>query len=137
MSDSGRPEPTIRGAPPGVDVDALEAELTRRQAGRAPVEPPPSLPPPFPGADPDPLARAADLLARPGVEYEIGWRTPVLGPAWAALRETIHGEARLYVDALMARQAEVDAALLAALAALRAEVADLRRSLDRPGRDGG
>src|SRR5205814_6687136 len=98
-----------------------------------PVEPPPELPPPFVGAEADPLARAGALLARPGVEYEIGWRTPVLGPAWAALRETIHGQARLYVDALMARQAELDAALLAAIAQLRAEVASLRRALEGRG----
>jgi len=130
VSEPGRPARAIR-APPGVDVDALEAELSRRQATRAPVEPPAALPPPFVGADADPLARARELLERPGVEYEIGWRTPVLGPAWAALRETIHGQARLYVDALMARQAELDAALLAAIAQLRAEVADLRRALGR------
>jgi hypothetical protein len=129
VSAASRPERTVEGGPPGVDLDALEAELDRRQAARAPVDPPPALPAPFLGADPDPLGRARDLLGRPGVEYEIGWRTPVLGQAWAALRETIHGEARLYVDALMARQAEIDAAFLAELARLRDEVASLRRAL--------
>jgi hypothetical protein len=131
-----RPERAIR-APPGVDVEALEAELSRRQATRRPVEPPAALPAPFLGVDPDPLARARALIERPGVEYEIGWRTPLLGPAWAAVRETIHGQARLYVDALMARQAELDAALLEAISQLRAEVAELRRALEKSGDDGG
>jgi hypothetical protein len=129
VSTAGRPGRAVERGPPDVDLDALEAELTRRQAARPPVEAPPPLPAPFLGADPDPLARARDLLERPGVEYEIGWRTPLLGPAWAALRETIHGEARLYVDALMARQAEIDAAFLAELGRLRTEVAALRRAL--------
>jgi hypothetical protein len=129
MSEPRRPRPAIR-APLGVDLDALEAELSRRQAARRPVEPPAALPDPFVGADPDPLTRARALLGRPGVEYEIGWRTPLLGPAWAAVRETIHGQARLYVDALMARQAELDAALLDAISQLRAEVDELRRALE-------
>jgi len=130
VSERARPTDGIR-APPGVDVAELAAELSRRQAGRQPVAPPPPRPPPFLGAEADPLERARALVERPGVEYEIGWRTPLLGQAWAALRETIHGEARLYVDALMARQSELDAALLAAVAQLRAEVADLRHTLER------
>jgi AcrR family transcriptional regulator len=77
------------------------------------------------------LERARALVERPGVEYEIGWRTPVLGQAWAALRGMVHGEARLYVDALMARQSELDAALVEAIAELRAEVDDLRRRVDQ------
>jgi len=127
----------IRRAPAGVDVAALEAELGRRAAGRAAVPDPPEAPAAFLGADADPLERARRLAGRPGVAYEIGWRTPLLGQAWAGLRELIHGEARRYVDALMARQAELDAALLEEVAALRERVARLEARLadaDRPER---
>jgi hypothetical protein len=122
--------PFVLRAPPGIDPAALELELERRLATAAPVPPPAELPPPFAGAADDPLERARALAARPGVEYEIGWRTPILGQAWAGLRQVVHDEARRYVDALMARQAELDAALLDAIAELRDEVAELRAALD-------
>jgi hypothetical protein len=125
----------IQRAPPGVDVAALEAEVERRLAARAPVDPPPEPPPPFLGAEHDPMARAQAIAARPGVEYEIGWRTPVLGQAWARLREVIHGEARLYVDALMARQAELDAALLDTIDDLRQRIARLEARLGEDRRE--
>jgi hypothetical protein len=122
----------IRRAPVGVDVAALEAELERRVAERATVPDPPEVLPAFLGADADPLARARWLVGRPGVAYEIGWRTPLLGQAWAGLRELIHGEARRYVDALMARQAELDAALLDEVTALHERVARLEARLADP-----
>ena len=118
--------------PPGVDLAALEAEVDGRAQAMSVVEPS-QRPEPFLGAADDPLERARQIAASPGVEYGIGWRTPILGQAWAKVRETIHGEARLYVDALMARQAELDDALLAAVDSLKAEVADLRRRLDELG----
>jgi hypothetical protein len=124
----------IQGAPDGVDVAALAAEMARRAGARGGV-PPAEGPPAFVGAEAEPLARARSLIERPGVEYEIGWRTPLLGQAWAGLRQLIHGEARLYVDALMARQAELDLALLDAIAELGSRVARLESQLradDRP-----
>ena len=117
-------------APPGIDPEAVERELERRLAGAGEVPPPAELPAPFVGAAEDPLERAREIAARPGVEYAIGWRTPILGQAWAGLRQVVHDETRRYVDALMARQAELDAALLDAIAALRAEVAELRARLE-------
>jgi len=132
MGDAARrrrgPPRFVLAAPDGVDPAALEAELERRLAARSGDEPPPLAepPPPFVGVAADPLERARELAARPGVEYEIGWRTPILGQAWALLRQVVHDEARRYVDALMARQAELDAALLEEVGWLRDEVAALR-----------
>ena len=125
-----RAGPWIVSAPPGVDADVLERRI--EEAVAALGEPPaaPELPPPFVGAAEEPLARAHEIAARPGVDYAIGYQTPVLGQAWARVRQTIHDEARLYVDALMARQAELDEAMLGALEALRAEVAELRRQIE-------
>ena len=134
QAEGGLSEPSesgwIVGAPAGVDRAALEAEVERRSTALPETLPGPDLPPPF-AADDDALARARQLVDRPGVAYQIGWRTPLLGQAWAKVRETIHAEARLYVDALMARQAELDAALLASIEELRAEVAELRRRAER------
>ncbi|HEY3079716.1 MAG TPA: hypothetical protein VGM69_07390 [Chloroflexota bacterium] len=133
MGDVSRPGrgqgPFVLRAPPGIDPAALELELERRLAAGDAVPTPTELPPPFAGAAEDPLERARALAARPGVEYEIGWRTPLLGQAWAGLRQVVHDEARRYVDALMARQAELDAALLEAIAELRDEVAELRAAV--------
>ena len=120
----------IVSAPPGVDADELERRVDDAVAGFAEVPPAAGLPPPFVGAAEEPLARAREIAARPGVVYTIGYQTPILGQAWATVRQTIHDEARLYVDALMARQAELDEALLGAIEALRAEVARLRARLD-------
>jgi hypothetical protein len=134
-NEASRPDATppiryvLRG-PPGIDPAVLDAELERRLAARVNDEPPPELPPPFVGAAQDPLERAREIAARPGVEYEIGWRTPILGQAWAGLRQVVHDETRRYVDALMARQAELDAALIEEIAALRAEVGRLRALLE-------
>ena len=120
----------IVSTPPGVDANGLEHRVEEAAAGFVEVPPAAELPPPFVGAAEEPLARAHEIAARPGVAYTIGYQTPVLGRAWATVRQTIHDEARLYVDALMARQAELDEALLGAIEALRAEVAELRARLD-------
>jgi hypothetical protein len=121
-------------APAEIDPAAVGAELERRLAGRSASEAPPAeLPPPFAGAASEPLERARQIAARPGVAYEIGWRTPILGQAWAGLRQVVHDETRRYVDALMARQAELDAALLDAIADLRDEVGRLRARLEERG----
>jgi hypothetical protein len=120
----------IMSAPPGVDADALERRVEDAAATLAELPAVPELPPPFVGASEEPLARAREIAARPGVTYAIGYRTPILGQAWATVRQTIHDEARLYVDALMARQAELDEAMLAAIEALRVDVAELRRQLE-------
>jgi hypothetical protein len=126
----------IRRAPAGVDVVALAAEVERRAAARPPLPEPGPSRRPFPGVERDPIARARAIADGPGVEYRIGWRTPILGQAWAELRKMIHGEARLYVDALMARQSELDAAFLEEVAALREEIgrlADRVAALERCG----
>jgi hypothetical protein len=120
----------IVSAPPGVDAAALQREVDAAASSVEGVPPPAPLPPPFVGASAEPFDRAKELLARPGVDYEVGWQTPVIGQAWAAVRQTIHDEARLYVDALMARQAELDAALVETIDQLRTEVAELRRQLE-------
>lgn len=120
----------IVAAPSGVDAEALEREVTSTAERLSPLPPAAPLPPPFVGASEHPFTRAKEIQARPGVDYDVDWRTPVLGQAWAAVRRTIHEEARLYVDALMARQAELDAALIETIEELRAEVADLCRQLE-------
>lgn len=37
-------------------------------------------------------------------DYRIGYRTPIVGQVWAAVRERIHREIRIYADAIVARQ---------------------------------
>jgi hypothetical protein len=80
----------------------------------------------------DPLDRVAELLDSE-VGLEFGWQTPILGRAYAVMRAMLHEESRHYVDALMARQAEIDAALLAAIADLRRDVAKLRARMHESG----
>jgi hypothetical protein len=130
MSERSPHSDWIVSAPPGIDLAALERSVEHSAAAlEEPSEASGALPPPFVGAAGDALERAREIAARPGVEYAIGWQTPVLGQAWARLRQMVHDEARLYVDALMARQSELDDAMLAAIADLRAEVDDLKRRI--------
>jgi hypothetical protein len=122
--------PWIVSAPHGVDADDLERRVVEAAASFPELSGEVELPPPFVGAADEPLVRAREIAARPGVAYTIGYQTPILGQAWATVRKTIHDEARLYVDALMARQAELDEAMLAAIEALRAEVVEMRKRLE-------
>lgn len=49
------------------------------------------------------------------VDYQLGWRTPVIGHLWMAIRRRIHQEIRIYSDALMAKQSSFNAHLVRAL----------------------
>lgn len=49
------------------------------------------------------------------VDYTLGWRTPIIGHAWLAVRRRIHQEIRIYLDALTAQQNNLNAHLVRAL----------------------
>ena len=38
------------------------------------------------------------------VHYTVGYRTPIIGQAWAVVRRRIHAEIRIYIDALVHQQ---------------------------------
>ena len=49
------------------------------------------------------------------VEPKLGWRTPVIGYAWMLLRERIHREIHIYIDALTSQQAAFNSQTVRAL----------------------
>jgi hypothetical protein len=61
----------------------------------------------------------ATLLTRPAqVEYPLGWRTPLIGPVWTAVRRLIHQEIRIYLDVMTRQQAAYNTHVLKALAGM-------------------
>lgn len=62
----------------------------------------------------------ANVLTASGlqVDCELGWKTPIIGHAWMAVRRRIHQEVRIYVDALTAQQSSLNAHLVRALSRL-------------------
>lgn len=54
--------------------------------------------------------------------FEAKSRTPVLGRLWAAIRQSIHGEVRAYLDPMIWRQTELNAAIVRSLNALVREL---------------
>jgi hypothetical protein len=49
------------------------------------------------------------------VTYDVGWRTPIIGQAWMVVRQRIHQEIRIYVDALTTQQSSLNAHFIRAL----------------------
>lgn len=49
-------------------------------------------------------------------------RLPLIGPAWAAVRRRLHGEVRAYLDPMIWRQTEFNAAVVRSLNALVREL---------------
>jgi polyhydroxyalkanoate synthesis regulator phasin len=102
------------------------------------------------------LHQARTLAGGLVVDYALGWRTPILGPVWMRVRQRIHQEIRIYIDALIAQQSHLNTQLIRAvsritetldglglpalretqrqqaaeIAALRAEVERLRQRLE-------
>jgi hypothetical protein len=62
----------------------------------------------------------ANLLAGSGlgVSYELGWRTPLVGHVWMAVRRRIHQEIRVYLDAALSRQSSYNSYLVRAFTRL-------------------
>lgn len=46
------------------------------------------------------------------VDYRLGWRTPILGQIWMRVRQRIHGEIRIYIDALTTQQSNLNGYLI-------------------------
>lgn len=100
------------------------------------------------GRDPalDRDVQQARLLSdAPRVDVSLGWKTPVVGHAWLAIRRWVHQEIRIYIDALLQQQSAFNVSVARALGriaerldasasraeleALRAEVEALRREV--------
>jgi hypothetical protein len=90
------------------------------------------------------------------IDPTLGWRTPIIGQVWLIVRQRIHQEIRIYIDALTAQQSNVNVHLIriatnvvetldglglpalkrqqidqaSALADLQAEVRSLRREVE-------
>ncbi len=90
------------------------------------------------------LQQARALAGSLRVDYQLGWRTPVIGHAWLVVRRRIHQEIRIYIDALTRQQTAFNSTVVQALGRLvehsrglasSAEVAELRsQSTDGAGR---
>jgi hypothetical protein len=61
------------------------------------------------------LHQARTIAGSLNVDYQVGWRTPVIGHAWMIVRRRIHQELRIYVDAMTTHQNALNAYLLRAL----------------------
>ena len=82
----------------------------------------------------------ANLLATvPAVEYELGWRTPVIGHAWREVRRRIHQEIRIYLDAMWKQQAAFNVSIVKVLTGIvrgfeamasQSEVEELRARIE-------
>lgn len=66
------------------------------------------------------------------VEYKVGYRTPVVGQAWAVVRRRIHQEIRIYIDALMRQQTNFNSHIARAVTSLveNLDALALRERLD-------
>lgn len=118
----------IVSGPDGSDL----AVLTDRVEARVRDQPAASAIAPRAGfEDVDQLARARRLMSSRAVTAHIGWHTPIVGPLLARLRTLFFSDARAYVDAHLARQAEIDRSLIGTIDDLRAEIVELKATIDR------
>ena len=46
------------------------------------------------------------------VDYRLGWRTPIVGQIWMRVRQRIHQEIRIYIDALTGQQSNLNGYLI-------------------------
>lgn len=46
------------------------------------------------------------------VDYRLGWRTPIVGQIWMRVRQRIHQEIRIYIDALTTQQSNLNGYLI-------------------------
>lgn len=61
------------------------------------------------------LHQARTVAGGLSVDYKLGWRTPVIGPVWMRVRQRIHQEIRIYIDAMTTHQNGLNTYLLRAL----------------------
>src|SRR5947209_1894130 len=61
------------------------------------------------------LHQARTIGGSLGMTYELGWRTPIIGPAWMLVRQRIHQEIRIYIDSLQTQQSTLNTHFLRAL----------------------
>ena len=47
-----------------------------------------------------------------GVDYTLGWKTPIIGQIWMRIRYRIHQEIRIYIDALTTQQSNLNGYLI-------------------------
>lgn len=129
------------GYPEGgeVEVEKIMAEVRRRAKGRSEYSDPESahvsgFEAPQPSGSPndlDPdlyssLHQANVLCGRNEPDYEVGWRTPIVGHIWAAVRRLIHQEIRIYIDAQSSRIYSFNSHITRVLNKLIGELAALR-----------
>lgn len=102
------------------------------------------------------LHQARTIAGSLSVDPKLGWRTPIVGPVWMRVRERIHQEIRIYIDAMATHQNNLNTYVIRSLgqvvdgvdslglkalkrqqteqteviAALRAEVQTLRAQLE-------
>lgn len=61
------------------------------------------------------LHQARTVAGHLAVDYQLGWRTPILGPVWMRVRQRIHQEIRIYIDALTTHQNGLNTYLIRSL----------------------
>lgn len=54
------------------------------------------------------LHQARTLGGGISVHYNLGYRTPFVGPIWMVVRKRIHAEIRIYIDALTQQQSQLN-----------------------------
>lgn len=118
----------ITSAPGGTDLVDLMDRVRSRVRDNPPV---PHNGPPKDLEDVDPLGSARRQVNGDAVTTHIGWQTPVVGPFLARLRTLFFNDARAYVDAHLARQAEIDRTLIGTIDDLRREIAELKATIER------
>lgn len=61
------------------------------------------------------LHQARTVAGHLAVDYQLGWRTPIIGPVWMRVRQRIHQEIRIYIDALTTHQNGLNTYLIRSL----------------------
>jgi hypothetical protein len=61
------------------------------------------------------LHQARTVAGHLSVDYRLGWRTPIVGPVWMRVRQRIHQEIRIYIDALTTHQNNLNTYLIRSL----------------------
>jgi len=64
------------------------------------------------------LHQARTIGGALAVDAPLGWRTPVIGPVWMLVRQRIHQEIRIYVDAITSQQTNLNVHLIRVLASV-------------------
>lgn len=119
---------TIVSSPVSTDLAALTNRVLSRVRDQ-PVSP--HIEQPTNPEDASSRDRVRRLISAKAVTVHFGWQTPVVGPMLSRIRALFFRDTRAYIDAHLARQAEVDRGLLGTIDDLHREIANLKATIAR------